>query len=306
MRDIKDIKIGKYKLTKIIEIHQHWIKEDCKGWEDMRADLTGADLSEVNLSGVDLYGVILDGADLSGANLSQINLYGADLAGANLFGADLYEASLYGADLSEVDFTRANLTKAILSRANLSGANLTNANLSDANLFKAILYGANLSKAYLFGADLTRADLDEADLSGADLNGAYLYGAKLKKVKNIPYIPFACPSDGQFIGWKKIYSFLIKLYIPSSARRCSGTTKKCRCDKAKVLGIYNLDGSKADTNRVVNETRTHCIYEIGKMVYSDSFDDDRWNECSHGIHFFINKQDAINYKNNSCLGGIQK
>ena len=21
----------------------------------------------------------------------------------------------------------------------------------------------------------------------------------------------------------------------------------------------------------------------------------RWNECSHGIHFFINKQEAINY-----------
>ena len=301
MRDIKDIKIGKYTLTEIIERHQHWLKEDCENWKDMRADLTGVNLSEVNLSGVDLYGIILDGADLSGANLSQANLYGADLTGADLFGADLYEANLYGADLSKVDLTRANLTKVILSRANLSEANLTNANLSDANLFKAILYGANLSKVYLFGADLTRADL-----SGADLNGAYLYGAKLKKAKNIPYISFACPSDGAFIGWKKIYSFLIKLYIPASAKRCSGTTKKCRCDKAKVLGIYNLDGSKADTNKVVNKTRTYCIYEVGKMIYPDSFDDDRWNECSHGIHFFINKQDAINYKNNSCIGGIQK
>ena len=26
-------------LDKIIEQHQHWIKEDCEGWEDMRANV---------------------------------------------------------------------------------------------------------------------------------------------------------------------------------------------------------------------------------------------------------------------------
>ena len=30
-------------LNKIVEQHQHWIKEDCEGWEDMTADLRGAD-----------------------------------------------------------------------------------------------------------------------------------------------------------------------------------------------------------------------------------------------------------------------
>lgn len=32
-----------------------------------------------------------------------------------------------------------------------------------------------------------------------------------------------------------------------------------------------------------------------KSYLTDSFDEDRWNECSHGIHFFINKQEAIDY-----------
>ena len=32
------------------------------------------------------------------------------------------------------------------------------------------------------------------------------------------------------------------------------------------------------------------VINVGKMVYPDSFDDDRWNICSHGIYFFINKQ----------------
>ena len=29
-------------LDKIVEQHQHWLKEDCDGWEDMRAYLKGA------------------------------------------------------------------------------------------------------------------------------------------------------------------------------------------------------------------------------------------------------------------------
>lgn len=41
-------------LDKIVEQHQHWLKEDCEGWEDMKADLRGADLRGADLSGADL------------------------------------------------------------------------------------------------------------------------------------------------------------------------------------------------------------------------------------------------------------
>ena len=97
-------------LDKIIEQHQHWLKEDCEGWEDMKADLRDA--------------------NLRGANLYCANLRGADLSGANLHGANLH-----GTNLSEAD----------LSRANLHGANLRGANLSEANLSEADLIGAKLS-----------------------------------------------------------------------------------------------------------------------------------------------------------------
>ena len=36
-------------LDKIIKLHQHWLKKDCKGWEDMRANLCGSDLSDLDL-----------------------------------------------------------------------------------------------------------------------------------------------------------------------------------------------------------------------------------------------------------------
>ena len=105
-------------LDKIVEQHQHWLKEDCEGWEGMRANLYEADLT----------GADLTGADLTRADLTRANLYEADLTGADLTGADLTRANLTGANLTEADLTEANLTGANLTRADLTRANLTRAN----------------------------------------------------------------------------------------------------------------------------------------------------------------------------------
>ena len=127
-------------------------------------------------------------------------------------------------------------------------------------------------------------------------NDAYLRDADLSGAKQIPYIPLACPSDGAFIGWKKVGRYLVKLEIPEDAKRSSATTNKCRCDKAKVLDIICIsDNSPIDLQEITCFNYHKTIYKVGEMVYPDSFDEERWNECSHGIHFFINKQDAINY-----------
>ena len=66
--------MDKIKLKEILEKHLHWWKEDCDGWEDMRADLSRADLLGANLIGADL-----SRADLSRADLSRANLLGANI-----------------------------------------------------------------------------------------------------------------------------------------------------------------------------------------------------------------------------------
>ena len=216
-------------------------------------------------------------ADLSGADLSGANLRGADLSGADLSGADLFGANLCGADLRD-----ANLWYADLNGANLSGADLSGADLR--------------------GADLHRADLRRADLNGADLNGADLNEANLSGVKRIPYIYMVCPEEGAFIGWKKAEiskkQMIVKLSIPASAKRLSSTSRKCRCNKAKVLEIYNLDGTVAEERECYSSYDKNFIYEVGKTVKVDDFDEDRWKECTQGIHFFMNRQEAINYNYN--------
>ena len=184
-----------------------------------------------------------------------------------------------GAILFEYE-KESNTIKDTLIEAVKRGADLGDADLRDANLRDANLRGANLGGANLRGADLGDANLRDANLRDA---------------KEIPYIPLACPSDGPFIGWKKVHNHLIKLLIPDGARRSSATSQKCRCDKALVMEITDLDGTNP-IREIENISREpHTLYRVDEMVYPDSFDDDRWNECSHGIHFFINKQNAINY-----------
>ena len=208
-------------------------------------------------------------ADLSGADLS-----GANLSGANLRRAYLSDAEVSGADLSDADLSCANLRSADLRSADLSDADLSGADLSDADLRRA-----NLS-----GADLRSADLSDADLSGAQYN------------ERTAFFALVCPEEGDFIAWKRVNNIIVKLRIPSEAKRSSATTRKCRCEYAKVLELQNLDGTPYDGDKVVNKRYVETIYKVGEIVHPDSWDDNRWNECSHGIHFFITRDEAVNYQ----------
>ena len=221
------------------------------------------------------------------ANLWNANLRGADLRGADLRGADLRGASLGCADLGYAD----------LRGADLRGADLRGADLRGASLGYADLRGADLGYADLRGADLGYADLGGADLSGADLRDADLRDADLKGAKINFYI--ACPEKGSFIAFKKAgnnyNNYIVELLIPEDAKRCSATSKKCRCDKAKVLSITKIDGTSDGVDTVYSIYDETFAYKIGELVEVKDFDDNRWNECSTGIHFFLTRQEAVEY-----------
>lgn len=198
-----------------------------------------------------------------------------------------YEADGERADLSYADLSCANLYNADLSCANLRNANLSNADLRCANLRKTNLYNANLSYADLSNADLRYANLSYADPSYAD--------------EEIPMhvCPYSCPEFGSFIGFKKAEhegkKVIVKLQITENAKRCSATSRKCRCDEAKVLSITSIDGNEI-YDRANSQFDKKFVYEVGKTVRVDDFDDNRWNECSTGIHFFITRDEAVNYQ----------
>ena len=225
-------------------------------------------------------------ADLSYTDLSGLNLANANLRGANMESVDLVFARLEGANLLD-----ANLKHANLMVANLKGANLTRANMKFTNLERA-----NLGHADLTFADLKYANINHVDLTGVDLTN----------VKNLPDISMPCPATGSFIGWKSAdNNFIIKLEIPEDAKRSSAIgSRKCRCNKAKVLSIENLDGTPAEVTEVHSQYETGFIYTLGETVEEELFDENRFRECSTGIHFFMTREEAGKYLLSQILNGV--
>lgn len=191
------------------------------------------------------------------------------------------------ADLSYTDLRNADLSYANLRGANLSSANLSSANLSDADLRGANLNDANLSCANLYNANLSCANLGWANLCGADLCSADT--SNVRYDQNTAFFALQCPEEGSFVAWKKCRGdVVVKLLIPEDAKRSSATTRKCRASKAIVLEVIGAE-------KGISHNDETFVYEVGKEVTPDSFDDDRWNECSNGIHFFITRGEAENY-----------
>ncbi len=280
-------------LNKVLDAHKHYLAQDCEEWQNMRANLRNADLKSTYLRGADLrsadlvcanlIGADLRNADLSGAYLRNANLRNADLSGADLRSADLVRADLRSADLGNADLRGADLRSADLVRADLSGADIRIADLGGADIRNANISSANLSGANLGGADLGGAYLRSANLSGAEYN------------EQTTFYAISCPEEGDFVAWKKVGVVIVKLRVPAEAKRSSATTRKCRCEFAEVLELQNLDGTPYEDDKVVNSKYKTTIYKVGEIVHPDSWDDDRWNECSHGIHFFITRDEAVRY-----------
>lgn len=200
----------------------------------------------------------------------------------SVFGKVLFEFE------KENNTIKDTLLEAILRHADLRGANLSDADLRGADLSGASLGGASLSGANLSGANLRGADLRRADLSDADLRRA---GAN----EGTAMFFSQCPTEGSFIAWKKAQGKIVKLEVTDDAKRSSATTLKSRCSKAKVLDIQEKDGGSSGLDKIASNHDSSFIYKVGEIVEVPYFDENRWNECSTGIHFFISRDMAVKY-----------
>lgn len=116
-----------------------------------------------------------------------------------------------------------------------------------------------------------------------------------------------CPRYDKIIGYKILRTvkrnknlmckpLLATLEIPAGVKRSSAIGNKCRCEYAKVLSIIDENGNKYDIGRsAVRRTGNQLIYKVGEYVYADSFDENRFNECAPGIHFFMTPEEAWDY-----------
>jgi hypothetical protein len=72
-------------------------------------------------------------------------------------------------------------------------------------------------------------------------------------------------------------------------------SRKLRIDKAKVLEIQNLDGTKSKLNSICSDYDKNFVYEVGKTVKIYNFVRNDTIDYGAGIHFFLTRDEAVNY-----------
>lgn len=218
----------------------------------------------------------------------------------------------------------ADFSDSIFINCNFSGAFMEYAIMKRCHFFKCKFCGTDLHASYMQHTVFDMCMFNSADLHYIDANCSRFDHCNFKKAgiddstdftnvdmscpKNMPYIPMVCPEEGEFIGWKKCYydiddvgsirPCIVKLKIPAHARRSSSLGRKCRASEAIVLAIQDKNGKDLGNNiEAFSEYDQRFKYHVGETVKPRlaPFDSDRWRECASGIHFFLNRQEAVRY-----------
>lgn len=196
--------------------------------------------------------------------------------------ADLRWADLGGVEMSGVD---------------LSLANMRGANMRGAKMIGVAMIGADMSEADMSGAKMIQVDMRGANLTGTKMRGVDAIGVDMRGVNMRGAVcPMCCPEKGEFTGFKKVPgNYIVELRITETAKRSSAITRKCRCSEAVVMSITTLEGKETEKITVFSTYDPGFSYTVGETVSVDNFDENRWNECAPGIHFFITREEAVNY-----------
>ena len=176
----------------------------------------------------------------------------------------------------------------------------SNNSFLNCGIYNTLITSSYFSRSYFYKCDIEIQSTDSV------YDESYSYETKLD-------VGTKCPEEGSFIGYKKVEitsdqlpdsvwsnEIIAVLEIPADAKRIGFGTNKCRCSKAKVLRFEDLKGDIIYGDVIArsysyNYMDKSITYKVGEIVYPDSFDESKFNTCSNGIHFFMSKEDAINY-----------
>ena len=225
------------------------------------------------------------------------------------------DAVLSDCDFSYCSFLNTNFHRVKFINCRFWECDLNRGVISDCKFENCLFESCNFQFSNITTNNFTNTRIIFCDFYDATLQGReqnlYLESGFVNACSNIDS---AIP-DGSIIGYKVAFDktsdvtadaedafVLVKLLIPEDAKRSNATTNKCRCDKASVLSMEYVSGKPLRDKAIVTSNHdTKFIYEVGETIRANDFDDNRFNECSGGIHFFLHSKDAITYfKDNYC------
>ena len=140
---------------------------------------------------------------------------------------------------------------------------------------------ASLNTVHAVGTDFSKSNFSRPNFMDANLREA--------KFSDIKGLYFQIPQNCALVGWGKKSGKLVKLLIPSAAKRTACLiNRKCRAEYAKVLLIANGTVDKVEVNNEYGKT----VYRVGSRVNPHKYCDDFRIDCAPGIHFFITREEA--------------
>ena len=147
-------------------------------------------------------------------------------------------------------------------------------------------------------ASFRGCDMRKCNIEGADLFGAVLEYARLDGIisdGDTKWFRLRCPEEGAFLGYKKcVNDRMVQLLIPADAKRTSATLPSCRCSKAKVLTIKSFDFTQ-NFDEAWSLVDEDFVYKKGEWAEVKDFNEDRWQDSTTGIHFWMTREEAEAY-----------
>ena len=288
-----------------VALHEAWLKNDPDGKQLRIRDVA---ISDVNLSRRDLRYAKFTNVTFENVRLDYTNLEAAELVEVTFDHVNLVFANLFKLSGNSTKFINSVAPHANFGYAQLNCCTITNssfpcADLSRAHFNQSTITDTEIKDANLLLTDMMDSKLKNVSFKNSNLNAAQFRGASFDNVTGLP--PIACPEKGGFIAYKAVsvsgkligaypkLDAIAELYIPETAKRCSDTTRRCRCSRAKVIAFYNPKGNKIKATKAVSGCPIDAkCYTKGKYVKADAFDDDRWNHWAEGIQFVMTFDEA--------------
>lgn len=258
------------------------------------------------------------GARMKGLNISGC-IFDSDFSLGTVEQSIFDEVDFYNCDISHakfkaVSFKEGYFYRLITELTEFDGCEFTNSYMTDFTFDNCIFRQCDFTKCNMENVLFKSCLFYDCDFNEADLP-PFFYPECMVDCTNIPYMPMACPEEGEIIGYKiasdsRVDGFnslisrgnenhgpanvLVTLKIPSDAKRSSAGGRKCRCDKAEVIGLEHIT-SHENLSEAISKYDINFEYRIGEKISVPDFDENRWAECSTGIHFFINRKEALQY-----------
>lgn len=201
-----------------------------------------------------------------GAQMKSINMSGR---GGNIFDSDFSNAKIEDSFFNRFDFRNCDLHFAVFHNVSFGdcyfyrlitqltrfeNCDFTQAYMTDFTFDNCVFSQCNFTRCDMENVVFKSCSFIDCDFKGAELP-PFFYPHQMIGCKNIPYMPMACPEEGEIIGYKIASSkqiqnlrnflshrknlapanVLVTLKIPDDAKRSSAGGRKCRCDKAMGL-----------------------------------------------------------------------